>query len=201
MKNSVMAFALVLALGAMVLSSVGCGGGKAGVEQGTAPEAPTNVKLGAAENYDHGLTFAAPEGWEKAGRQGKIIVKFDNPSLDGQSVFVKNPEPTSVQTLQTTEDVKTAGLTGEMIKIGPYVWLRKTQKSRDSKTEDTFDNLICSTVQFGKIFTVTVRGYQNQNDNVDGIMNAVLNEIKFSEAAAQEEPVTIDENTEFNLDF
>jgi len=191
--GQICALALVMAISFVL---VGCGGGK---NAPTSVAAPSNVKLGEAQAYEHGVTFAAPEGWEAASRQKKTIVMFKNPNLEGQSVYVKVPEPSQVKTLATKEDAAQSGLTGEMIQIGDYVWMRKTQRSKDAN-EDKFDNLICSTIQFGKIYTVQVRGFENQNDNSDGIMNAVLSKIKFAEEA--EAPAEkIDENTEFNVDF
>ena len=189
--------ALVLVM-AVSFVLVGCGGGGK-----SAPKAvsASKVKLGEAQTYDYGVTFAAPEGWEAASRQKKTVVMYKNPNLEGQSVYVKVPENAQIKTLATEEDAQQSGLSGEMIKIGDYVWMRKTQVSRDPNG-DKFDNLICATVQFGKVYTVQVRGYQNQNEKSDAIMNAVLSGIKFSEAT--EAPAeTIDENTDFSagLDF
>ncbi|MDO4628866.1 MAG: hypothetical protein Q4C70_06750 [Planctomycetia bacterium] len=190
---------MLAAVAAVVPFMTGCGGG-GGSETPATVTSSASVKMGEVKNYDQGVAFAAPEGWEEANRQSKIIVKFDNPNLDGQSVFVKNPVPSDVQTLTTVDDAKNSGLKGELVTIGDYNWMRLTQRSRDSRTEDKFDNLNCTTVQFGKAYTVTVRGYEGQNDNCDAIMNSVLEKIKFSEQTT-EPAVTIDENTEFNVDF
>ncbi len=190
---------VLVAVAAVVPFMTGCGGGGSS-ETPTAVSSSASVKMGEARSYDKGVTFAAPEGWEEAKRQSKIVVKFDNPNLDGRSVIVKNPVPSDVKTLATVDDAKNSGLKGDLVTIGDYNWMRLTQRSRDPKTEDKFDNLNCTTVQFGQAFTVTVRGYEGQNDNCDVIMNSVLEKIKFSEQTA-EPAVTIDENTEFNLDF
>lgn len=185
-----------LAVCALFFSGCGGGSGKVAPAGGS-----SSIKVGTPAAYEHGVTFAAPEGWEAAGRQGKIIVKFDNPNLDGQSVFVRNPEAAEIKTLATEEDAKTAGLEGTFMQIGDYGWVVKTQRSRDPKTEDVFDNLNCTTVQFGKAFTVTIRGYKGQNEDAEGVMNAVLGAIQFAEATQESAEVKIDENTEFNLDF
>lgn len=199
MKNIVKSFALLILAAAVTVSCVGCGGGSSST--GAVSAGAASVKLGSANTYDQGVTFAAPAGWEEAHRQSKIIVKFDNPKVDGQSVFVKTPEKASIEKLMTAEDAKNSGLSGEMVTVGDYVWMRSTQKSRDSKTEDVFDNLNCKTVQFGKVFTVTVRGYKDLNENADGVMNSVLSAIKISEKSEVEEPAVIDENTDFNVDL
>lgn len=192
--------ALVLVL-AVSFVLVGCGGG-GGKKSSKVGKASSSVKLGEAQNYEYGVTFAAPEGWEVASRQSKTVVMFKNPNLDGQSVYVKVPENAKIKTLTTEEDAKNAGLKGNFSQIGDYFWTSSSYKSRDSKSEDEFDNTVCSTVQFGKTYTVTVRGFHNQNENSEAIMKAVLSKIKFSEA--KEAPVeTIDENTDFSagLDF
>ncbi len=175
----------------------GCSGGSN--DKGTAGS--SSIKMGAPGNYEYGVTFAAPESWNAAGRQGKIIVKFDNPNLDGQSVFVRNPEEAKIKTLATEEDAKAAELEGAFMQIGDYGWVVKAQRSKDPKTEDVFDNLNCTTVQFGKTFTVTIRGYKGQNENAEGVMKAVLGAIKFAEATQESAATQIDENTEFNVDF
>ncbi|MCR5165309.1 MAG: hypothetical protein K6C40_14970 [Thermoguttaceae bacterium] len=171
--------ALVLVL-AVSFTLVGCGGGKKASK--ASQPAASNVKLSEAQTYDYGVTFAAPEGWEAASRQSKTIVMFKNPNRDGQSVYIKVPENAQIKTLATKEDAEKAGLKGNLIQVGDYAWMSKTQKSVDPKTEDEFESLICTTIQFGKVYTVQVRGFQNQNDNSEGIMNAVLSKIKFSEA-------------------
>ncbi len=194
--SQICVLALVMAA-SLVL--VGCGGGGKNAPKNIS--SASKVKLGEAQTYEYGVTFAAPEGWEAASRQKKTVVMFKNPNLEGQSVYVKVPEASSVKTLATKEDAQESGLTGEMVQIGDYVWMRKTQVSKDAN-DDKFDNLNCSTIQFGKVYTVTVRGFQNQNENSDAIMNSVLSGIKFSEAT--EAPAeTIDENTDFSagLDF
>ncbi|MBR0192472.1 MAG: hypothetical protein IJQ31_10460 [Thermoguttaceae bacterium] len=194
--SQICALALMMAVSFVL---VGCGGG--GKNTPKAVSSASKVKLGEAQTYEYGVTFAAPEGWEAASRQKKTVVMFKNPNLEGQSVYVKVPEASDVKTLATKEDAKDSGLTGELVQIGDYVWMRKTQVSKDGN-DDKFDNLICSTIQFGKVYTVTVRGFQNQNENSDAIMNSVLSRIKFSEAT--EAPAEkIDENTDFSagLDF
>ncbi len=189
---------VVLATATIIIPFViGCGGGS---ETSTSTSGSASVKISEARSYDKGLTFAAPEGWKEANRQNKIIVKFDNPNLDGQSVFVKIPAPSEIKTLATVEDAQKFGLKGELVAVGDYNWMRLNQRSRDPKTEDKFDNLSCTTIQFGQTYTVTVRGYEGRNDNCDAIMNSVLEKIKFSEQT-EEPAVTIDENTEFNVDF
>ncbi len=182
---------LVLVL-AVSFTLIGCGGGKKASK--ASKPAASNVKLDEAQTYDYGVTFAAPEGWKAASRQSKTIVMFKNPNRDGQSVYIKVPENAQIKTLATKEDAEKAGLKGNLIQVGDYAWMSKTQVSED-KNEDKFDNLICTTIQFGKVYTVTVRGFQNQNDNCDGIMNAVLSKIKFSETteAPQENIEEIDD--------
>lgn len=179
MKKFVKCFALVLCMTAVSISCIGCGSGK------ETPQAAPSVKLGETSEYDGGLTLAAPEGWKQAGRQSSIIVKFDNPNLDGQSVFVKNPKKAQITTLATEEDAKNSGLKGELNEFGAYKWMTKTYQSRDSE-ENRFDNLSCTTVQFGKEYEVIVRGYRNQNTDAEGIMTSVLSGIKISDSAAPE---------------
>lgn len=196
MKISIRNFVLA-SMSVCALLLTGCSGGSS--DKGTASS--SSIKLGESSDYEYGVTFAAPEGWTAAGRQGKIIVKFDNPKMDGQSVFVRNPEAAEIKTLASEDDAKTAGLDGSFTQLGSYGWVVKAQRSKDPKTEDVFDNLNCSTVQFGKKFTVTIRGYKGQNENAEGVMNAVLGAIKFAETTAESAETKIDENTEFNLDF
>ena len=139
------------------------------------------VKLGEAETYAYGVTFAAPEGWRLEPRRRGFVVCFTNPLLKGQCVYVKTPEKSEIQTLETEEDVQKEGLRGKLIKIGKYYWVSKSQRSVDSKTEDEYDNLVCETVQFGRKYRVTVRGPRRQNENCEEIMNAVLSRIEFRE--------------------
>lgn len=188
---------LVLVL-AVSFVLVGCGGG--GKKAPKAGKSASSVKLSEAQNYEFGVTFAAPEGWEAASRQSKTVVMFKNPNLDGQSVYVKVPENAKIKTLATEEDAKNSGLKGNFSQIGDYFWMCSSYKSRDSKSEDEFDNLVCSTVQFGKTYTVTVRGFHNQNENSEAIMNAVLSKIKFSEAAEAPKE-NIEEIDDFGKDF
>lgn len=184
MKKFVKCFTLAVCLAAISVSCVGCGGGKGGAASQISSSA---VKLGEAADYDGGVTMAAPEGWEQAGRQSSIIVKFDNPAVDGQSVFVKNPKKAQITTLASEDDAKNSGLKGELNEFGAYKWMTKTYQSRDSE-ENRFDNLSCTTVQFGKEFEVIVRGYRNQNTDAEGVMRAVLSGIKFAESTASAAP-------------
>lgn len=191
---------LMMAVSVMVYC-VGCGGGSGSANSGGSSSASSSIKLGDVASYDNGVSFAAPQGWESAKRQGKIIVKFDSNEVDGQSVFVKNPVPAEIETLKTVDDAKNSGLKGDLVKIGDYMWMKIAQRSRDPKTEDKFDNLNCTTVQFGKEYTVTVRGFEDQNPNSEAIMNAVLGSIKFSNDTVSEPAAVIDENTDFNVEF
>lgn len=195
LKNS--AFLMMAVL--LVVSCVGCGGSKPGAGSASVGGG-SSVSLSEASSYDSGVMFAAPKGWKEAKRQGKIVVKFDNPDQDGQSVFVKNPESAEIETLATPEDAQKSGLKGDMVQAGKYMWMKREQRSKDPKTEDKFDNLICTTIQFGKAYTVTVRGFENENPNADGIMNAVLSAVEFAKET-EAEPEVIDENTDFNVDL